>query len=585
MLALLTWASCKAGDSTNRSNSPAAWSDTGNSTPPEDTATTDLDGDGWSAQTDCDDGDAAVHPDAEETCDGRDQDCDGSIDEEASDSEEWCADLDQDGHGGGVPTIACAPPADEWVATCGDCAEGDAAVHPAARELCDSEQDEDCDGNVGHDDDDCTDRLLEDAGLRFVGASEDMEVGSTAFSAGDVTGDGSADLILQEYIEDRAGWSLLLVPGPFSAEVTVGVEHELITAGSDAYALNGAVRAVFDVDSDGVVDVLAGGSPEAHGGSVYWFSGPVSGQLTVDDADGAWRDYSLGESVAWATDADGEGSSAAVLGIPGARVLEDTEGGVAVFRGLHHGERELEAAAALLLTPDTSTGGGFQVVCEDVDGDGVDDVLTARSATSYQDQGSFLSGPGQAYLALGPASGTVQLEDDAHWVFTPNSNRPLVAVDLLQQAGGLPALMVATESHDTEASVLLFESSTRGEVDDDGASATISGELGDVLAAGAATPGDIDSDGFADLAVSGETVGGPTDWGIAYIAYGPFTGAIGAARWPRWRGPENSKAIGALVADDDLDGDGAKDVMVPVHSYPTALTDERTIFALLSSAL
>ncbi len=49
----------------------------------------DVDGDGWDAAVvggaDCDDGDAAVHPDAEEVCDNLvDDDCDAVTDEECS---------------------------------------------------------------------------------------------------------------------------------------------------------------------------------------------------------------------------------------------------------------------------------------------------------------------------------------------------------------------------------------------------------------------------------------------------------------------------------------------------------------------
>ena len=48
--------------------------------PVEGCEATDEDGDGFFTPTDCDDGDVAVHPGAEELCNGRDDDCDGVVD-------------------------------------------------------------------------------------------------------------------------------------------------------------------------------------------------------------------------------------------------------------------------------------------------------------------------------------------------------------------------------------------------------------------------------------------------------------------------------------------------------------------------
>ena len=76
---------------------------------------------------DCDDTDASMHPDAEELCDGRDNDCDGSPNPD---------EVDADGDG----VLVCG----------GDCDDADASVYAGAQEVC-NQVDEDCDGIVDED--------------------------------------------------------------------------------------------------------------------------------------------------------------------------------------------------------------------------------------------------------------------------------------------------------------------------------------------------------------------------------------------------------------------------------------------------
>ncbi|MBI4815354.1 MAG: hypothetical protein HY791_03810 [Deltaproteobacteria bacterium] len=146
----------------------------------------DADGDGFRNSAmggdDCDDFDRAAHPDATETCgDGRDQDCDGQDavcatpvsdadrdghgridlggddcnDEQAAihpDAAETCGDtIDQncdgrdlscsaesgDGDGDGFPSVEAGG---------SDCNDEDAATHPGAVEICGDGRDQDCDG-------------------------------------------------------------------------------------------------------------------------------------------------------------------------------------------------------------------------------------------------------------------------------------------------------------------------------------------------------------------------------------------------------------------------------------------------------
>ncbi len=110
----------------------------------------DLDGDGATADVDCDETNAKVHPGAPDVCNGLDDDCDGSADPDTGDASTWYADRDDDGYGDpAATTTACAAPAGH-VATAGDCDDGAASVHPGAVEVLDG-RDDDCDGVVDED--------------------------------------------------------------------------------------------------------------------------------------------------------------------------------------------------------------------------------------------------------------------------------------------------------------------------------------------------------------------------------------------------------------------------------------------------
>ncbi len=107
----------------------------------------DADGDGWTAEDDCDDSDPEVNPGADELCNGLDDDCDGEVDEDADGATVWHADTDGDGHGDGDSSVTACEMPSGYVADDSDCDDTDAGVNPESEEICDG-VDNDCDGVV-----------------------------------------------------------------------------------------------------------------------------------------------------------------------------------------------------------------------------------------------------------------------------------------------------------------------------------------------------------------------------------------------------------------------------------------------------
>jgi len=103
----------------------------------------DKDNDGYDSCNECDDDNANIHGDADEICDGVDNDCDGEIDEGL-----FYPDKDEDGYGDATAVGQSCPVPEGYVSDNIDCNDNDSSVKPGAVEIPGDGIDQNCDDEI-----------------------------------------------------------------------------------------------------------------------------------------------------------------------------------------------------------------------------------------------------------------------------------------------------------------------------------------------------------------------------------------------------------------------------------------------------
>ncbi|MFZ9916111.1 MAG: putative metal-binding motif-containing protein, partial [Phycisphaerales bacterium] len=268
------------GDSTATAQYITGGTASGSSTPP--TLTLNSVPAGYvTNNSDCNDGNAAIKPDAVENCanDGVDNDCDGVNNAaEAVDSTNYYADADNDNYTTNTATKFCSAPASGYEASPeGDCNDANDAVYPGAPELCATAGvDNNCDSNLNDVDANAADKVAfyRDADNDGVSINTTANFCSGTSNAGYITSLSSP--------VDCNDASSAVYPGAVENCANDGVDNDCDgEANSDAEAVDSTSYWV-DADSD-----TYGSSAAAAVKSCTAVSGSVTNNTDCNDASSA----------------------------------------------------------------------------------------------------------------------------------------------------------------------------------------------------------------------------------------------------------------------------------------------------------
>ncbi len=270
-------------------------------------------------------------------------------------------------------------------------------------------------------------RALDDVGVRISGEAAGDYLGSSLAAAGDVDGDGLAELLLGAYGSDQGGYKTgrtYLVDG---ASLAPGAAVDLADA---AYLFEGeatndwsgyAVAGAGDVDGDGLDDVLIGAPfSEVTGfsaGAAYLIlAADLGGSGKLADASqtyyGEAPEDSVGEVLSGAGDLDGDGRADFVLGSRHSDAGGASAGRTYIIFGAEREREALETCTSLTGEGINHQSGSALAAAGDLDGDGLGELLIgARGYDSYRGGAYLFFG---ARLAVGDSVGL----GDAEYVFS-----------------------------------------------------------------------------------------------------------------------------------------------------------------------